>query len=392
VIYDFNYIEAKAHAGGQPFFEGIAKIMKAYWFQMLVDMFNNIPYTDAAQPTTIQNPRYDDAKTVYEDLIKKLDAGISLIKSAGNLSPSDTKFDVLWHGDKTLWVKLANTIKLRILMRQSEMPGRATYIQPEIAKIVAEGSGFLIEGEDALINPGYENSAGKQNPIYGALGFTPNGTPATTFFRAHQFGVNFLKNNNDPRIDYIYKKPSNGIHSGNWLGQSLNANSITSETGVGVYKDATSSYPFFPAFQSLFLQAEAVQRGWLTGNAKLLYQRAITTSFTYLGVPNASTSAATYYSQAGKVNVNWDDSPDKIQAIAMQKWTAMNGMDGMEAWSEFRRTGFPNIVPASLSPNVTRNQIPVRALYPQVEYDVNADHVLAQGTISQFTSKIFWMK
>jgi hypothetical protein len=392
LIYDLNFIEKKAHEKGQPFFEGTSKVLKAFWAQNLVDMFNNIPYTDAAQAGVINNPKYDDAKTVYEDLIKKIDAGIVLIKSAGSISPSDSKFDIMFHGDKTKWVKLANTLKLRILLRQTEMTGRASYIQTEIAKITTEGTGYLGANEDALINPGYENSGGKQSPIYAALGFTPTGAPATTFFRAHQFGVNFYKSNNDSRIDYIYKKPSNGIHLGNWLGSSPNSNGTTSEAGVGIYKTATAGYPFFLSTESLFLQAEAAQRGWLSGSAQTLYQSAITSSFTYLEVPNAAAAATTYYSQAGFVNVDWNSSPDKIQAIIMQKWAALSGLNTLETWTEFRRTGFPKIIPASLSPNVSRNQIPSRGLYPQVEYDVNAVNALGQGTISQFDSKIFWMK
>ena len=392
LIYDLNFIEIKAHEKSQPFFEGAANVLRSYWYQYLVDMFNNIPYSEGAQAGVINNPKYDDAKTIYEDLVKKIDAGIVLIKSSVELSPTDAQFDIMFHGDKTKWVKLANTLKLRILVRQSEMPGRAAYIQAEIAKIVTEGTGFLGAADNALINPGYENSAGKQSPMYAAYGFTPTGAPATTFFRAHQFGVDFYKNNNDTRIDYIYKKPSNGIHLGNWLGSSPNSNGTTSEIGVGIFQTATAGYPFFLATESLFLQAEAAQRGWLSGNAKTLYQSAITASFKYLGVPNANNAAATYYSQSGFANVNWDDSPDKIQAIAIQKWAALSGLNPMEAWTEFRRTGFPRIIPASLSPNVSRNQFPGRALYPQVEFDVNAENALAQGTINQFDSKIFWMK
>jgi hypothetical protein len=392
LIYDLNFVESRSAERKQPFFEGAAKALKAFWFQYLVDMFNNVPYTDAAQPAVIQNPKYDDAKTIYEDLIKQLDQAIILLKSSGSLSPADAKYDVMFFGDKTHWIKFANTVKLRVLIRQSEMAGRAAYIQTEISKITAEGTGFINEGDDALINPGFENSPGKQSYIYGNYGLTPNGTPATTFFRAHQFAVDFHKNTNDPRIDFIYKKPANGVHLGNWLGSSPNANSITSETGPGVIKTGEAPFPFFLATESLFLQAEAVQRGYMTGNAKSLYQRAITASFKYLGVTSADAAAATYYSQAGIVNVSWDDSPDKIQAIAMQKWAAMNGLNAMEAWAEFRRTGYPRIIPASLSPNVTKNQIPARGLYPQVEYDVNPENVLAQGTISQFDSKIFWMK
>lgn len=392
IIYDLNYIEGKSHAIEQPFFEGVAKILKSYWYQNLVDMFNNIPYTEATKPTLIKTPKYDDAKTIYEDLIKKIDEAIVLIKSSGSLSPADTKFDILFSGNKTMWLKFANTLKLRILIRQTEMAGRATYIQTEVAKIVTEGSGFLSDEENALINPGYENSAGKQNPIYGTY-FTTAGAPAdNNLFRAHQFAITFYTATNDTRIDYIYKKPANGIHLGNWLGDSPNGNAVTSNTGAGITKTANAGFPLLLSFESLFLQAEAAQRGWLNGNAKDLYQRAITSSYKYLGVPSAAAAASTYYSQPGVVNVNWDASTDKIQAIAMQKWAALNGLNAMEAWAEYRRTGYPNIAPASKSPVVTINQIPVRALYPQIEYDANSENVKAQGIISQFTSKIFWMK
>lgn len=392
MIYDLNFIIDKSKSSGQPFFQGIAQVLRSYWYQNLVDMFNNIPYTEATSPGVINTPKYDDAKTIYESLITKIDEAIVLIKSSSNLSPADTKYDIMLNGDKSLWIKLANTIKLRILIRQSEMNGRGTYIQSEIAKIKAEGSGFLSDNDNILINPGYNNSAGKQNPIYGAYGLTPNGAPAQTFARAHQFAVDFYTSTNDSRIDQVYKKPANGIHLGNFLGASPNANSVTSEPGPGVFKTASDGYPFFLSFESLFLQSEAVQRGWLAGDAKDLYQRAITASFKYLGVSNASAQAQVYYNQIGMVNVNWDASTDKIQAIAMQKWAALNGLNALEAWTEYRRTGYPKIVPASRSSVVVKNQIPFRALYPQVEYDVNSENVKSQGVISQFDSKIFWMK
>jgi hypothetical protein len=392
IIYDLNFVEKKSRESDQPYFEGVAKTLKAYWFQYLVDMFNNIPYSEAAQPGEINNPKYDDAKTIYEDLVKELDEAITSFKTAPDLSPSDAKYDVLWQGDKTKWIKLANTIKLRMLIRQSEMTGRAAYIQSEITKIANEGTGFLDEGEDALINPGYQNSTGKMTPFYANLGFTANGSPAQSFLRAHQFAIDFYKNNNDPRLDQVYKKPANGIHLGNVLGASPNSNAITSEPGEGVYKTADAGFPFFLAAESLFLQAEAAQRGWLAADAKNLYQRAIAASFEYYGVSDATTEATTYYSQQGLANVNWDDSPDKIQVIVMQKWAALNGVNAMEAWTEFRRTGFPVITPASSAPSVPINSVPVRALYPQVEYDVNSVNVLSQGNISQFNSKTFWMR
>jgi hypothetical protein len=140
------------------------------------------------------------------------------------------------------------------------------------------------------------------------------------------------------------------------------------------------------AAESLFLQAEAVQRGFMAGDAQTLYQNGIVASFTYLGVPNAAAEATGYYGQAIN-NVSFATSTDKIEAIITQKWISLAGVNGSEAWCEFRRTGFP-IVP--LSTRAGSNPHPVRLLYPLSEYGTNADNVEAEGTISQFTSKIFW--
>jgi hypothetical protein len=254
------------------------------------------------------------------------------------------------------------------------MAERIDYIKTKIAEIIAEGTGFLTAGEDALIN------------------CTTFNVPASSFLRAHQFAVNFYTSTNDQRLDYIYIKPVGGEHLGNWLGFSPHANAITSETMPGIYKTAGASYPFFLAAESFFLQAEAAQRGWLNEDAKRLYKLGIEASFQYLDIPEAVAAATSYYSQAGIVNVNWDDSPNKLRAIAMQKWAALNGFNALEAWTEYRRTGFPHIDPPSLSRKVVRNAIPVRALYPGVEYAANADNVRKQGNICHFDSKIFWMK
>jgi hypothetical protein len=376
LIHDLNMAEQRSQENEQPFFEGIAKIMRSWWFQNLVDMFNDVPYKDVL--LQLQNPAYDNAKCIYEDLVGKIDEGIALIKSCEGPGRTERKFDLMWRGKKDKWIRLANTLKLRILIRQSGVNARYEYIQGEIAKIVEDGTGFL--EENALIDPGFENGSYKQNPLHAA------------YFRAHQYAINFFTSTNDARVDFIYKKPAGGMHCGNWLGSSPNENNLASETGVGVVKTECTSYPFFLSCESFFLQAEAVERGWLSGNAKLLYQQGIEASFRYLEVPDATEAAASYYSQPGVVNVNWNDSPDKLRAIAMQKWAALNGFDALEAWTEYRRTGFPQIDPPSLSPHVLLNAIPVRALYPRLEYELNGGNVKKQGAINQFDSKIFWMK
>ena len=138
------------------------------------------------------------------------------------------------------------------------------------------------------------------------------------------------------------------------------------------------------------MQAEAAQRGWISGNAKDYYQQAITESF--INVGRTAAEAMAYYSQAGVNNVNFDASTNKIEAIIRQKWASENSLNPFESWSDYRRLGLPADVPISLEPSVTVRQIPVRLFYPQTEYSYNTTNVNAQGTINQFTSKIFWVK
>ena len=200
-LNDYDYVEQQAKSQSDYFSTAAAKIMKAYNFQILVDLYNNVPYTEAFKGTTVIHPKYDDAKSIYEDLIKQCDTGINLMKRSDATAPATS--DVLFAGDAAKWRRFGNTLKLRILMRQSQLSGRTAYIQTEVAKIVTEGSSFLGTGEDAGVNPGYLNSSGKQNPFY-ASNFNITGTYINDFWRANQYSINFYKNNNDPRLTQVY--------------------------------------------------------------------------------------------------------------------------------------------------------------------------------------------
>jgi len=142
----------------------------------------------------------------------------------------------------------------------------------------------------------------------------------------------------------------------------------------------------FTAVESLLLQAEAVQRGYLNGSAKSLYESGITESFKLLGL--SATQAITYYSQATNL-VGWNGSTgNEIQAIINQKWIALNGINGGEIWIENTRTGFPSHVP--LSPVAASVSRPIRLLYPSSEIAGNTANVPQQNESEAFTSKIFW--
>lgn len=396
-LSDYNYIEPKAKGEGKAFYVGVAKTMKAFDYQYLVDFYGNIPYTEALQSVKFITPKYDKAQDIYENLALQLDTAATLFKdNVDKVETTDKTYDTFYKGDAAAWARFANTLKLRILLRQSEMPGRATYILGEVAKITANGMGFIAAGQTAKNNPGYSNSTGKQSPFYGTYGYTIAATPtaasAHNNYLASDYGMNFLKNNNDPRLGKLYQTINDGkgttYVSLPWGPEPGPDQKIgtTSSIGRGLLKSPTQDQVIMTDFESLFLQAEAAQRGYITGDAAALYEAAVTANFVYLGL--TTDQAATYL--ATEAVANWGTNTDKIALIIKQKWAAMNGSNAIEPWLDYRRLELPADMPISTASGVTTAKIPVRVLYPQNEYNFNPLNVAAEGTISQFTSRLFW--
>jgi hypothetical protein len=133
------------------------------------------------------------------------------------------------------------------------------------------------------------------------------------------------------------------------------------------------------------MQAEAQQRGWISGAAQTSYENAIRASFTYLGAPNVATYLA-------RNDVSFAAASDKIRQIVYQKYLSLIGLDNFEAYVDYRRLGVPSDLPLSLNANRINNVIPLRLPYPQSEYNYNPQNVAGQGTINTQTSAIFWDK
>lgn len=382
-LEDYDFIEKKGAEVGNNFYRGIGILMKAYNFQTLADVYNNVPYSGALQGTANSKPAYDDAKTIYDDLGKKIDTAIALF---GTSAAGSIGGDIMFGGDPAKWLKFAKTVKLRLLLRQSQRADRAAYITTEVAKLA--GASFL--DIDATINPGYLNSAGKTNPFWGA-NINTSGTYTNDFYRAGQYAVKFYLDHNDLRVGKYFKPAaSTGIYHGNYFGDQGDPNSKTSEYGPGLLKAFSQPAILMLAAESYFIQAEAALKGWIAGDPKTLYQTGVQKSFTFLGLTVAQ--AQTYYSQAGDKQVNWDattSNAEKLALIIRQKWAAETAINELEVYNDYRRLTLPADVPLSLSPYST-GIMPKRLLYPQREYEVNAENVLAQGTITP-SSKVWWM-
>jgi len=393
VLKQYTALE-NLEGGEYSYYQAIAKIMKAYHFQILVDTYGDIPYSEALQRGGNPTPKYDKAEDIYADLIVQLSAAIDLIKAAPSLDVTllqpDAGDDMMFDGNMTTWIKFANTVKLRVLVRQSDLAGQTDYIKTELSKITAEGSGYMTA--NATVNLGYLDEADRQNPKWAGYGKQPagNNTLTNDATCASDYILSYLQNSGDGRLDRIYEKPASG-HLGVKQGE-LNYDvpvvdqwvpAKVSNIGPGILKNYNQDAVLLTASEAYFNQAEAVFKGLMPGDAKVLYQKGIESSFVYLGL--TATNASDYYSRNANL-IGWDASANKIQAIITQKWIALNGIDAIQSWFDYTRTGYPANLPVSATASTSDR--PVRLAYPASEITSNSGNLPAQP--NAFTQKIFW--
>ncbi|MEI8110547.1 MAG: SusD/RagB family nutrient-binding outer membrane lipoprotein [Chitinophagia bacterium] len=405
-LQDYQYVINGADAASQPYFKGPAKIMKAFVFQHLVDLYGNIPFSDALKGVGSLAPKFDDQKAVYEGLITLIDEGINDINNNA-FESAYAGSDIMFKGNRARWIQFANSLKLRILNHQSRIAGRGTYITTEVNKIISSGGGWLTT-TDAGINPGYLAAAGQMNPIYNNWGYSETGAKRANnnFPRLTQFLVNSLKATNDTfrlkRFGY-----ANGGENGANPGVSVNAELITNYTGVPfgissgflpagccalgpsllVKGEFGRPYILLTAAETLLNLAELEQRFpaiTLPGTVQSYYEDGVRQAFRLVG---STTTNANALLTGGVNNCDFAASTDKLAAIAYQKWLALCNFNGVEAWTEYRRTRLPN-TPQSVQ--VVSADRPLRLFYPLTELGSNGTNVNAQGAIDVFKTKIFW--
>jgi hypothetical protein len=360
------------------FYKAIGMIMKAYHFQLLVDLYGDIPYSEALLRKENATPVYDDAATIYADLLVQLEAAKALIANAESTALLPSADDAMFGGDMDNWISFANTVMLRIAVRESNATA--------ISSIMATGD-FITA--DVLVDPGYvANEEGKQNPFWNFYGADAGGTLTLTSKAtcATDFILEYLNTTSDPRIDFLYEEPATG-HLGVMQGlldydtpvADAFMPEFVSNIGPGILQAADMGANIFSLAESYFNQAEAILS--TGGDAQAAYENGIAASFDYLGADGASD----YYGQP-RPNVGWASSPNKLEAIITQKWIAVNGITAEQSWFDYSRTGYPSNLPISFLASTSDR--PVRLYYPAGEYSSNGANVPTQP--DAFTAKIFW--
>jgi hypothetical protein len=405
-------------------YHGIANILEAVCFKNLVDLYNDVPYSQALKAQGNFYPNYDKGSDVYDSLVLKLDAAIAELQAnEGNLDVDlPTTDDVLFGGDIASWVLYANTVKLSALVQQSNVTSKAAFLASEAANTASVG--YLTT--DALVNPGYSTSL--PNPSWANFGISPSGALNSyfTYVKGNQGSIDFYKATTDQRLAYIYSKADGAptdpdyftptlpvvksLYQADYTGTQQQVAGGVSGIGPGIIKSADAGAPFMTAAESYFWQAEATLYGWLPGGAaaaQTLYQKGITASYEYLGVggdnATADALAATYYGQdLAYVSFPTGASVDSLDhTIIYQRWAALNSISNYVAYNDWRRTfsaaknsGIP-AVPYSVSPSVTAPHMPFRLPYPLSEINNNNAAWTAAGgpavATDPYNSKIFWM-
>ncbi|GEO09146.1 SusD/RagB family nutrient-binding outer membrane lipoprotein [Segetibacter aerophilus] len=391
IVGQFRSIGKKAAGLNWKFYQGIAKIMEAHEMAIVVDFYGDAPYSTAFDLVGNIRPTYDKGEDIYKTLVPLVDTGLALIKSATGNDANIATQDIVFKGNKTNWAKFANSLKLRLLLHTTKT---STFnIPAEVAKIVAEGSGFLGNGVSASVQPGYTTD--KPNPYYNAHLFLSNGNEADNYNRANNFSLSIMNSLADPRVQKVYRPSKTGsAFKGTDYGAdpvTTNGSDNTSGPGPGPASSPSAPMWIMTSVESQFLVAEATARGFLSGDAKAAYENAVRESFTFLGLTAAQANTYLTSSDPRVAFPAAGTLDQKISTIIWQKYFALNGIQANETYNDWRRLGIVQ-PPLSIAPERGTNLIPRRLLYPTSEYSYNAETIKNVGTVTPYSPKVFWDK
>jgi Starch-binding associating with outer membrane len=443
-IYDYQRVIETADATNMGFWKAPARVMQCLVFARLVDAYGNIPFTEAVKGIGNLSPKFDSAQTVYDSLVLRLDAAIAAMQAATWPTSADfTTQDVYFALNKTNWIRFANTIKLRLLLHQDFMGTRDGYITTNILTTAALG--YLTT--NVMWQPGFQNITGKLNAYYATYGYNevPTVTTNHQFRKMGKVIIDWLKTTSKDtfRLQGLAWPAGAQITAplpsfptlaviGTYTGVPLGAGAsypTASGSAMGpfyIQKGNSSGDPLvvFSLAESLLMQAEASFKyptvAAVVGVAQTLYESGVRAHFRLVGnmvtlgpaaskgsgnLTNIANNAAntqadgayTAYIARPIDNVNWVASTDKLRAILIQKWVAFTHINGLEAWTDYRKSSVTKVgghtfysIPANprslLAPGPTDE--PLRMVYPLAEVNTNGNHVPTVKKVQD--SPIFW--
>jgi hypothetical protein len=385
----------------------MAKILQSYAFLVLTDTYGDIPYTEAGKGYTDQMvyPKYDKQQAVYAGIIKDVSDAVAALDAAKTRETAD----VLFGGDVAKWKKFGNSLLLRIGMRLSKVD--ATQAQSLVAKAVA--GGVITSNADNVIirhDANYLNSIGQ----------LLNATEANNFYLAAPF-VDYLKKTNDPRLKSIavrYVGATSGtqqtaakavidpaVQIGMPFGyDNSSISGPVKSLGLASFYDfsqadrtrmnkTTARAYLLTASQTNLLIAEAITKGWVSGNAKDYFDAGVKAHMDQVSEMDAnsvvSTSAADAYLAANPFSAT-----TALEQINTQYWIS-SFLNGPEAFANFRRSGFPKLTANPFPGKAIKGDFINRLTYPNSEISVNSVNVkgaIANQGADDLDTKVWWHK
>ncbi|BAV07627.1 Susd and RagB outer membrane lipoprotein [Filimonas lacunae] len=354
---------------------GILNILKVIIVHKVSDVHGPVIYTHYGKPNADLSVDYDSQQDAYTALFKTLDsAQLYLSKTDTSDLKALRTADMVYKGDITKWKKLANTLRLRLAIRIKYADGAKAKLEGEKALDPANGGLIEDNADNALINYGAGHPI---NIIIYSWGDCRSGAPLCSILNGY----------NDPRLTHYMLPATDAAVQGQYIGIRNGINLLnndryrsysqpTAKAAVGDYFDANNGMAkLVTAAETWFLKAEAALEGWTNaGDAQTNYETGIDKSFqewsagpsaTY--ITNSTLTAQPYIDPKSvvpgendikdtsrylsKVTIRWDEANSiegKLEKIITQKWIALYP-DGQEAWSEFRRTGYPKLFPVVIN-------------------------------------------
>jgi len=359
----------------------IGRIMKVLIFERITDLYGDVPYSQAGEGYygKILFPVYDKQQAIYMNLISELQDATSKLNPAGDVPTGDA----IYHGNIAEWQKFGNSLLLRVAMRLSKVdPATAKTV---IATVV--GKTFTSNADDAFLL--HDATGGR--PTINRVSQVLQGGPENQYVKWSQTFINLLKGSNDPRLHVIsatnetigvaggdttstdQKGQPNGYDLSGTPGLTLG--SAPGYTTLGDYS-APSNYLCGLSAPTIILTygetelllADAANRFGIGGDAGTHYKNGVIAAITYLSEydPGATVTPA---AAAAYVAANpYAGGTIGLNQINTQYWELTNTMmDFYESWSNWRRTGYPVLVPVVYPGNATNGTIPRRFPYPLVE-------------------------
>lgn len=366
-----------------------ARIWRVFIFQKLTDFYGDIPYSQVGGSTI--TPVYDHQQQIYADLINELRQSIALL--AAN-STQKVQGDQFYSGSASQWKKLGASLLLRVGMRLIKVdPAQAAVLAKE-----AVADGVMTSNNDM---PVLQHSTLLPNNIYTVL------NDGVEHFFLDQTLVTQMQNTGDPRLQYygaIYDKQisSGGVITDttttDYIGYSFNASdpAPTVRIRADIFGLQTTQFFDFPYAELEFLQAEAILRGYISGTASDHYAAGVTASMQSLTLlpttPNITTGQIAAYLAQNPLTGTVDQQIARVNA---EFWVAAFAFDADEEWANWRRTGYPALIPNPASVSQT---IPRKMPYPQAEFTLNGVNVntalAAYGGQNTFNTqaRVWWDK